>query len=161
MDSLKDSKQQTSEIVSHSLILTPPAYYNFRDYPGFDLGVGDEWMGFCDGNEWMDLNSIDIHEWFEESPPLKKKLCLSLKNKKTSATRSFEESTKSFQSDEQSRFVLPVTRSEKFETERVVQLKKSNHCFPLKSEKPEASKVLKDSINTSHTVAICFTCIGK
>ena len=28
---------------------------NFRDYPGFDLGVGDEWMGLCNGNEWMDL----------------------------------------------------------------------------------------------------------
>ena len=142
MDSLKDSEQQTSEIVSRNLILTPPANYNFRDYPGFDLGVGDE---------WMDLNSIDIHEWFEESPPLKKKLCLLLKNKKASATRSFEESTKPFQSDEQSRFVLPVTRSEN-ESQRVVQPKKSNHCFPLKSEKPETSKVLKDSINTSHTV---------
>ena len=51
MDSLKDSEQQTSEIVSRSLILTPPANYNFRDYPGFDLGVGDEWMGLSDGNE--------------------------------------------------------------------------------------------------------------
>ena len=108
-------------------------------------------MGLSDGNEWMDLNSIDIHEWFEESPPLKKKLCLLLKNKKASATRSFEESTKPLQSDEQSKFVLPVTRSEN-ESERVVQPKKSNHCFPLKSEKPETSKVLKDSINTSPTV---------
>ena len=48
MDSLEDSEQQTSEIVSYicSLILTPPANYNFCDYPGFDLGVGDEWMGY-------------------------------------------------------------------------------------------------------------------
>ena len=76
MDSLKDSEQQTSEIISCSLILTPPANYNFCDYPGFDLEVGNEWMGLCNGNEWMDLNSIDIHKWFEESPPLKKKLCL-------------------------------------------------------------------------------------
>ena len=82
MDLLENSEHQTSEIVSHSLILIPQANYNFCDYPGFDLGVGYELMGLCDGNERMDLNSIDIHEWFEESPPLKKKLCLLLKNKK-------------------------------------------------------------------------------
>ena len=45
MDLLEDSEQQTSEIITHSLILTPPANYNFRNYPGFDLGVGDEWIG--------------------------------------------------------------------------------------------------------------------
>ena len=45
---------------------------------------------------------------------------------------------------------MSVTRSEN-ESERVVQPKKFNHCYPLKTEK-EASKVLKDSINTSHTV---------
>ena len=62
----------------------------------------------------------------------------------------FEELTKPFQSDEQSRFVLPVTRSEKDRIRKsIVQPKKSIHCFPLKTEK-EASKVLKDSINTSH-----------
>ena len=98
----------------------------------------------------MDLNSIDVHKWFEESPPLKKKLCLSLKNKKVSITRAFEESTKPFQSDEQ--FLL-VTRLED-ESERVVQLKISHHCLPLKTEK-EVSKVLKDSINTSHIVKQC------
>ena len=123
-------------------------------------------LGLCDGNKWTDLNSIDIHEWFEESPPLKKKLCLSLKNKKTSTTRAIdsEESTKPFQSDEQLRFVLPVTRLEN-ESERVVQPKKSRHCLPMKTEK-EASEVLKDLINTSHTVEKSRrfdlrTCIGK
>ena len=44
MDSLKDEEEKTSQIVSPSLILTPPANYNFHDYPGSDLGVGDEWM---------------------------------------------------------------------------------------------------------------------
>ena len=70
-------------LVVRSLILTLPANYNFRDYPGFDLGVSNEWMGLCDDNKWMDLNSIDIHEWFEELPPLKKKPFLSLKNLKS------------------------------------------------------------------------------
>ena len=96
MDSLEDSRQQTSEIISRSLILTSAANYNFCDYQGFDLGVGDESMGLCDGNKWMGLNSIDVHKWLEESLPLKKKLCLLLKNKKASTTRAFEESTKSF-----------------------------------------------------------------
>ena len=100
-------------------------------------------MGLCDGNEWMELNGIDVHKWFKESPPLKKKLCLLLKNKKVSTTRAFEESTKSFQSDEQLRFILPVTRLEN-KSERVVQLKKPHRCLPLKTEK-EASKVLKNS----------------
>ena len=45
MDSLKDSEQQASEIISDSLILTPPVNYNFCVYLGFDLEVGDEWMG--------------------------------------------------------------------------------------------------------------------
>ena len=38
----------------------------------------------------MDLNNIDIQEWFEESPPLKKELCLLLKNEKASIARMFE-----------------------------------------------------------------------
>ena len=47
-------------------MLTPPANYNFRDYPGFDLGVGDEWMELSpvkDGDEWMELlNDINVNE---------------------------------------------------------------------------------------------------
>ena len=42
---LKCLKQHTSEIISRSLILTPPANYKFCDNKGFDLGVGYEWMG--------------------------------------------------------------------------------------------------------------------
>ena len=45
---------------------------------------------------------------------------------------------------------MPVTRPEN-ESERVVQPKKSHHYLPLKTEK-EASKVLKDSVNTAHIV---------
>ena len=132
MDSLKDSEQQISQIVSPSLILTPPANYNFRDYPGFDLGIDDEWMEFSpevnDGNEWMELlGGIDFDELLEESPPKKKPyLCLSLKKKEGSTSRVFEDSTKPSLIDKQSRFVLPVTRSEN-ETERVVESKKP-HC---------------------------------
>ena len=86
MDSLKDAKQKTNEFISPSLILTPPTNYNFRDYPGFDLGVGDGWMGLSpvnDGDEWLELlNGIDVDELLEESPPKKKPhLCLSLKRK--------------------------------------------------------------------------------
>ena len=50
---------------------------------------------------------------FKELPSLKKKLCLSLKNKKTSITKAFEELSKPFQSDGQSRFVLPVKMNQK------------------------------------------------
>ena len=42
MDLLKDAEQKTSEIISLSLILPPPAIYNLSDYLGFDLGVRDE-----------------------------------------------------------------------------------------------------------------------
>ena len=44
MDLLKDTEQKISEIISLSLILPPPAIYNFLDYLGFDLGVMDEWI---------------------------------------------------------------------------------------------------------------------
>lgn len=120
MDSLKDAEQKTSEFVSPSLILTPPANYNFRDYPGFDLGVGDEWMGLSpvnDGDEWLELvNGIDVDELLEESPPKKKPhLCLSLKKKesRTSHGRVFEDSTNTSHIAQQSRrFALPVSKSE-------------------------------------------------
>ena len=103
MDSLNDTEKKTSQIVSPSLILTPPANYNFRDYPGFDLGVGDEWMTLSppnDGDKWMELLSgIDVDELLEEPPPKKKPcLCLSLKKKET---RVIEDSTT--QIDEQSK----------------------------------------------------------
>ena len=61
---IKDAEQNTSEIVSPHLILTPPVNYSFRDYPGFELGVGDEWMGLSpvkNGNKWLELlNDIDV-----------------------------------------------------------------------------------------------------
>ena len=118
MDSLKDAKQKTSEFVSPSLILTPPANYNFRDYPGFDLGVGDEWMGLSpvnDGDKWLELvNGIDVDELLEESPPKKKPhLCLSLKKKESRTSRVFEDSTNTSHIAQQSRrFALPVSKSE-------------------------------------------------
>ena len=76
MDSLKDAQEKTSQIVSPSLILTPPANYNFHDYTVFDLGVGDEWMGLSpvsNGDNRMELlDGINVHELLEESPPKKK-----------------------------------------------------------------------------------------
>ena len=38
--------------------------------------------GLFNDNEWNELNSIDVYELFEKLAPLKKKLCLLLKNKK-------------------------------------------------------------------------------
>ena len=108
MDSLKDAKQKTSKIGNPGLILTPPANYNFRDYPRFDLGVRNEGMGLLlmsDGDEWLELLSgIDVDELLEESPPKKKlHLCLSLKRKESRTSRVFEDSTNTSNIAQQSR----------------------------------------------------------
>ena len=67
----------------------------------------------------MELNGIDVHEFFEDSPPPKKKLCLSFKKKKLALVECLKSQ--------------PVSRSEN-ESERVVQLKKPNYCLLLKTE---------------------------
>ena len=42
MEFSNDAEQKTNKIVSHSLILILPAYYNFHDYLAFNPGVSDE-----------------------------------------------------------------------------------------------------------------------
>ena len=44
MDSLEDAQRETKEIVSPSLIKTPPSDVNWSDYGSFDLGLDPEWQ---------------------------------------------------------------------------------------------------------------------
>ena len=44
MDSSKDAEERVKEIVSPSLILTPPTNKPFKIYKGFDF-IDPEWLG--------------------------------------------------------------------------------------------------------------------
>ena len=44
MYSLKDAQGQTTEIVSASLIKTPPSDVDWSEYKDFDLGLDPEWQ---------------------------------------------------------------------------------------------------------------------
>ena len=53
MDSLRDAQDQTTEIVSTSLIKMPPSDVYWNDYENFDLGsdVEGQWQQYTE-NGW-------------------------------------------------------------------------------------------------------------
>ena len=77
MDSSKDAQHQTKEIVSPSLIKTPPPDVNWSDYRKFDLGLDPEWQWLTAAVE----NSVenDAPELQGEQHTKKPRLSLSLK----------------------------------------------------------------------------------
>ena len=79
MDSLKDAQDQTSsrEIVSPSLIKSPPSDVNWSDYKNFDLGVDLGWQWQTD-QQCVENVPTEVEQ--EVEPDIKKpRLSLSLK----------------------------------------------------------------------------------
>ena len=56
-DSLRDAQDQTTEIVSASLIKIPPSDVNWNDYENFDLGLDPE-------EQWPQYTEMLGPSWF-------------------------------------------------------------------------------------------------
>ena len=98
MDSLEDSEQQTSKIVSYSLILTPPATTFMTIQVLIQELAMNGYIGLCDGNEQIKLMFTNcLRSYLRQR-----------RKQRASTSRAFEESTKPFQIDEQSTFGIIV-----------------------------------------------------
>ena len=116
MDSLDDAQRETKEIVSPSLIKTPPSV-NWSDYESFDLGLDPEW-------QWPTNQSEEnVPPPPEQVEPEIKKPRLSLSLKKVNKGRHSEDRELQVAKDitntkphitagvQQNRFALPVSEN--------------------------------------------------